>query len=230
MSATEDTSPGEERVERRGVTPDIEPAPIPAGIAGPEVLATPKGRRHRRGRPRSTKSIAIEWLSVAVVAVLLALGVRAFVFQAFYVPSPSMVPALLVGDRILVQKLFFSPSSLHTGDIVVFRGPTADSVCGSHEPDLVKRVIGLPGETIQSMGNTVYIDGKPLDEPWLPKGQQLGKSIPLETIPAGQYFMMGDNRPVSCDSRYWGTIPGSSMIGKVVLLWWRNNHPAFHIF
>jgi signal peptidase I len=91
-------------------------------------------------------------------------------------------------------------------------------------------VIGLPGQTIQSKGNTVYINGKALAEPWLPAGTQLGRAIPEQKIPTGRFFMMGDNRSISCDSRYWGTIPGSSIIGKVLILWWRFGRPAFHIF
>jgi signal peptidase I len=172
----------------------------------------------------------MEWAIVAVVALALALGMRTFVFQAYFVPSGSMIPTLQVGDRILVQKLFFSPSDVHTGEIVVFHGPAADVVCGSPQSILVKRVIGLPGETIQSKGNTVYLDGKALAEPWLPAGTQLGRAIPKQTIPPGRYFMMGDNRSISCDSRYWGTIPGSSIVGKVLILWWRFGRPAFHIF
>jgi signal peptidase I len=188
------------------------------------------GSHHRDHAHRSAKHKAIEWGAIALVALLLALGIRTFVFQAFFVPSGSMIPTLQDGDRILVQKLFFSAAKLQTGDIVVFHGPPADANCGSYEPILVKRVIGLPGEVIQSKGSTVYLNKKPLVEPWLPPGTVLGKAIPRQTIPAGQFFMMGDNRDISCDSRYWGTIPGSTIIGKVFVLWWRGGHPALHIF
>lgn len=188
------------------------------------------GPQRREQSRRSARHKIIEWGAIAVVALLLAFGIRTFVFQAFFVPSGSMIPTLQDGDRILVQKLFFSAAKLRTGDIVVFHGPAADANCGSYEPILVKRVIGLPGEVIQSKGSTVYLNKKPLAEPWLPPGTVLGKAIPRQTIPAGQYFMMGDNRDISCDSRYWGTIPASSIIGKVFVLWWRNGHPAFHIF
>lgn len=203
------------------VTP--EPSTEPAsGPAGPD--------QRQKKRTRSARRRVTEWVGIALVALVLALGIRTFVFQAFFVPSGSMIPTLQLYDRILVQKLFFSAADLHTGDIVVFRGPAADVNCGSYEPILVKRVIGLPGETISSKGNTVYLDNRPLEEPWLPRGTALGKPIATEKIKAGQYFMMGDNRDISCDSRYWGTVPGSAMIGKVFLLWWRGGHPAFHIF
>lgn len=191
---------------------------------------TSSERQRRNPRARSAQRRVLEWVSIAVVALLLALGIRTFVFQAFFVPSGSMIPTLQLGDRILVQKLFFSASDLHTGDIVVFHGPAADVNCGSYEPILVKRVIGLPGETIQSKGNVVFLNNKPLAEPWLPRGTALGKPIPKETIPQGRFFMMGDNRDISCDSRYWGTVPASSIIGKVFILWWRGGHPDFHIF
>lgn len=188
------------------------------------------GSHHREHARRSAKHKVIEWGSIALVALLLALGIRTFVFQAFFVPSGSMIPTLQDGDRILVQKLFFSAAKLQTGDIVVFHGPPADANCGSYEPILVKRVIGLPGEVIQSKGSDVYLNNKLLKEPWLPKGTVLGKAIPKQTVPAGQFFMMGDNRDISCDSRYWGTISGSTIIGKVFVLWWRDGRPAFHIF
>jgi len=200
------------------------------GSRGHSKSALRRKAAKKEKRPASIQRTIIEWGVVALVALALAFGMRTFVFQAYFVPSGSMIPTLQVGDRILVQKIFFSPSDLHTGDIVVFHGPAADEVCGSPQSILVKRVIGLPGETIQSLGNNVYLNGKLLAEPWLPAGTQLGRAIPKERIPAGRYFMMGDNRSISCDSRYWGTVPSSSIIGKVLILWWRDGRPAFHIF
>ena len=100
---------------------------------------------------------------------------------------------------------------------------------GSNTDDLVKRIIGLPGEYISSRGNEVLIDGKPLAEPWLPKGEPLGPPIHPQRIPPNYYFMMGDNRTDSCDSRRWGPIPRSLIIGQVFLVVWRNGHPVFDI-
>lgn len=212
------------------VEPSAFAASTQTGSPTDTTSASATSKQRRRKRAHSAQRKVIEWVSIALVALLLALGIRTFVFQAFFVPSGSMIPTLQLGDRILVQKLFFSAAGLHTGDIVVFHGPAADVNCGSYEPILVKRVIGLPGETVESKGNTVYLNNKALKEPWLAADTPLGKPIAKETIPTGHYFMMGDNREISCDSRYWGTIPGSTIVGKVFILWWRGGHPAFHIF
>jgi len=161
-------------------------------------------------------------------------GVRTFAIQTFWVPSTSMLPTLQVGDRILVQKAFFNWHDLHQGDIVVFTKPPRDR-CGG-DGDLVKRVIALPGQTIYSAGNTVYVNGRPLAEPYLPRIDPLGPPIPDASrvhpfrVPAGNFYMMGDNRAISCDSRFWGPIKGSSIVGRVVMLFWRDGHPDLHAF
>jgi len=188
----------------------------------------PKRKRRRRG--------LIETGVIIVVALLLALGLRQFAFQTFFIPTGSMIPTLDVHDRILVQKAFFSWRDVHTGEIVVFTDPPADRCGEGQQGDLVKRVIALPGQTIYSSGNNIYVDGKLLSQPWLPHPDPLGPPIPDASaqhpfhVPAGEFYMLGDNRAVSCDSRYWGPIKGSSMIGQVVLLWWHNGHPDLHFF
>ncbi|MGO9196593.1 MAG: signal peptidase I [Acidimicrobiales bacterium] len=170
----------------------------------------------------------LPWITIIVVAMVIAIGLRLYVVQTFFVPSGSMIPTLMPGDRILVQKIGYSVTE---GAIVVFRTPpgySASECGGTAETDLVKRVIGLPGDTIWSRGNTVYVNGKPLAEPYLPKGQLLGAPVRREKIPAGHYFMMGDNRPISCDSRVWGLVPSSDVVGRVFLVIWRDGHPVFH--
>jgi signal peptidase I len=109
---------------------------------------------------------------------------------------------------------------LHAGDIVVFARPPAENCGGPPVPDLVKRVVGLPGQRISSRGNTVLINGKPLAEPWLPRPDPLVKPITPITIPRNDYYVMGDNRAQSCDSRYWGPVPRSLIVGKVVAIFW----------
>jgi signal peptidase I len=170
------------------------------------------------------------------VAVLLAGLVRTFVFQTFWIPSSSMVPTLGVYDRILVQKAFFTWRDVHEGDIVVFRQPPLDHCGGAQGGDLVKRVIALPGQTIYSSGNDIYVNGRLLAEPYLPHDDPLGPPIPDASsqhpyrVPPGDFYVLGDNRAISCDSRYWGPIAGSSIIGKAVLVWWHDSHPEFHAF
>jgi signal peptidase I len=173
----------------------------------------------RRGR------WVLEWAVVLLVAFGVAVGVRAFAIQTFFIPSASMEPTLMIGDRILVDKLSYHLHGVGRGDIVVFASPPKET-----DPaikDLVKRVIGLPGETISSRGGRVYIDGKPLKEPWLPPGT-VTTGITPQKIPPDEYFVMGDNRSDSQDSRYFGPISGSLIVGRVVLRIWPLSR--LHIF
>jgi signal peptidase I len=168
------------------------------------------------------------WAGFVVVVLLIATGTRAYAIQTYFVPSASMTPTLMPGDRIIVDKL---SSTIHRGDIVVFHNVPADT--GGPET-LVKRVIGLPGETISSIGNTVRIDGKPLAEPWLTRLSgicaQDTEHIKTQKIAPHNYFMMGDCRGDSGDSRYFGTVPESYVVGKVDLIIWRSGHPWIHWF
>jgi signal peptidase I len=181
------------------------------------------------------------WLREIVVVVVIALAVavllRLFVVQTFFIPSGSMEPTLQVGDRIVVDKLAFHLHSIDRGDIVVFTRPPAENCGGEPVSDLVKRVIGLPGETISLSNGYVDINGKRLDEKWLPASVQ-GVSDPGPAgpayslahpylIPANHYFVMGDNRRESCDSRYWGPINRNTIVGKVDLRVWPVTHFKF---
>jgi len=225
----------------------LEPDPGASGTAtdpllDPDEPRRPPGRRDRvlrRGpgrpsgrRPGRARRIAAEWAVVVVVAVLLAAGLRSFVVQAFFVPSGSMEPTLQVGDRILVDKVAFSPTSLRDGDVVVFARPPGDVAGVCDDPtaaDLVKRVVALPGQTIRSVGNAIYVDGRRQAEPYLPPGTVLGKPVPSQRVPPGRFYVMGDNRSLSCDSRYWGTIRGSTIVGRVVAIVWRHGRPYLHV-
>jgi len=189
------------------------------------------GNNHseHRGRPRpSGKRRAVEWLVIVAIAVSVALVMRVFVVQTFYIPSPSMSPTLKVGDRILVNKLAYRLHGVGRGDIVVFRRPPSED-CGTPVADLVKRVIGLPGETISDKNGTLFINGKVLPEPWLPKNDANTFTPSFGPVKIGpdSYFVMGDNRNVSCDSRYWGTVNRSLIIGKVEMRIWPLDRIAF---
>jgi len=208
-----------ETMEEPATHPPEETAPNSSdGTAS--VTKPAKGRGRRR---------LVEWAIVVLLAVLAAAGLRTFVVQAFYVPSGSMLPTLQLGDRIVVVKFGYT---IHRGDIVVFRRPPAD--LGTTDSDLVKRVIGLPGETISSVGSTIYIDGRPLKEPWLPalRGAcvESAENITRTKIPPAHYFVMGDCRGNSADSRTWGTLPASYIVGKVFVIVWRFGHPYLHWF
>jgi signal peptidase I len=171
-----------------------------------------------------------------VLALALAFGIRTFAFQTFWIPTTSMVPTLDVNDRILVLKAFFNWHQLREGDIVVFTHPPRDQCGGPAESDLVKRVIALPGQTIYSAAGILYVDGRRLREPYLPPDDPLGPPIPDATrqrpfhVPAGEFYVMGDNRAISCDSRFWGPIKGSTIVGRVIMLVWHDDHPDFHVF
>jgi signal peptidase I len=194
--------------------------------------ADPAGTAPRRRR-RWKRALAETAITI-LVAVLLAGFVRTLVFQPFWIPTSSMVPTLGVYDRVLVQKAFFSWRDVREGQIVVFSHPPLDHCAGSEEGDLVKRVIALPGQTIYSSGNSIYVNGRLLAEPYLPHYDPLGPPIASRQhpyrVPPGEFYMLGDNRADSCDSRYWGPIKGSSIIGKVVLVWWHDDHPDFRRF
>ena len=168
---------------------------------------------------------------VVVVAVVAALLLRLFVVQTYFIPSASMSPTLQVGDRIVVDKLSYAFHGVHRGDIVVFSRPAKEHCAGPAVADLVKRVIGLPGETIALSGHgDVVINGATLHETWLPRSERgttfpgpAGHPYDLDRpykVPSGMYFVLGDNRTNSCDSRWWGPISGSSIVGKVDLRIW----------
>jgi signal peptidase I len=202
----------------------------PADAGPTEATDADAKLRRRRRRRRALLEAAI----TIFVAVLLAGLVRAFVFETFWIPSSSMVPTLGVYDRILVQKAFFTWHDVREGDIVVFSHPPLDDCPGPQNDDLVKRVIALPGQPIYSSGNSIYVNGKLLAEPYLPHDDPLGKPIASRQhpyrVPPGEFYVLGDNRAISCDSRYWGPIEGSSIIGKVVLVWWHDSHPELRWF
>jgi signal peptidase I len=206
-------TPARPRIEAGAEAPAAEGATSEDGAGGP---ATPSVRARRRGR------WVLEWVVVLAVALGVAVGIRALVVQTFYIPSASMEPTLMIGDRILVDKLSYRLHDVHRGDVVVFGRPPGER-SSEDIKDLVKRVVGLPGETISSADGTVLIDVKPLKEPWLPPDTTT-QNLTSFTIPSGDYFVMGDNRSNSQDSRYFGAIPRSLIVGRVVMRIWPISH------
>jgi signal peptidase I len=172
-------------------------------------------QRRRRRRQSGTKQ-AIEWILLIGTALAIALIIKTFFFQAFYIPSASMDPTLKIHDRVLVNKLSYKLHNVHRGDIVVFTKPPSET---SDIKDLVKRVVGLPNETVEGRAGHIYVDGKLLKEPYLPKGTDPGSFSPI-TIPSNSVWVMGDNRPYSRDSRYFGPILKSSIVGRVFVRIW----------
>ncbi len=168
------------------------------------------------------KSVVREYFESLVVAVILALFVRTWVFQAFKIPTGSMEPNLLVGDHLIVNKMRFQP--IKRGDVVVFKFPK------DPERDFVKRVIGLPGDKIELHKKKVFVNGQPIDEPYAhfmeppsadgaPKIDDVREEYGPVNVPTDQYFMMGDNRDNSEDSRYWGFLPKSYVKGNAEFLY-----------
>jgi signal peptidase I len=165
---------------------------------------------------RDTTRVAFEWIGLVVLALIIALLIKTFLFQAFFIPSESMVPTLKVHDRVLVNKLSYKLHPVHREDIVVFKAPP-DSDPGID--DLVKRVIGLPGDTVAGRNGHVFVNGKQLEESYLPKGTTTSDFSPVK-IPDDHYWVMGDNRGNSKDSRVFGTIPKSHIVGRVFVRIW----------
>jgi signal peptidase I len=179
-----------------------------------------EGEATDREADRSGIRSLIEWAVIIAAALIVALVVKTFLLQAFYIPSGSMEPTLKPGDRVLVNKLSYDLHSVHRGDIVVFKRPPSEAGDPTIK-DLIKRVIGLPGDRIEGRDGVVYINGTQIKEPYLPAGTVTTSIQPGGyTVPAGQYFVMGDNRSNSKDSRFIGPIPGHLIVGRAFVRVW----------
>lgn len=161
--------------------------------------------------------VCAEWVSIIVGALLIALVLKATVVQTFYIPSGSMLPTLEIGDRIVVSKMAFTLGEVERRDLAVFSKPP--SLGDTEINDFIKRVIGLPGEEISSRNGQVYIDGKLLPEPYLQVGE-FTSDLPTTKIPDDHYFVMGDNRKNSSDSRFFGPIPSNLLVGEPFIRIW----------
>lgn len=180
---------------------------------------TPTGAARATRRRRATRN-ALEWVAVVVGAVIIALLVKTYLVQAFRIPSASMVPTLTEGDRVLVNKVSYRLHDVNRGDVVVFDRPE-DLPAGPDQPeDLIKRVIGLPGDTLVARDGVVYVNDRRLREPYLPAGTSTTKLDQPVTVGRGQLFVMGDNRTNSQDSRDFGTVPADTVVGRAFLVMW----------
>jgi signal peptidase I len=179
--------------------------------------ATRRERRQTRTAEHRRRA-ALEWVVLVGAALIIALLIKTFLFQAFFIPSESMVPALQVGDRVLVNKLSDNFGGVERGDIVVFEAPP--EARSGDIADLVKRVVGLPGDTVEARDDgAVYVNGRRLDEPYLPSGT-VTSNLPPTKVPAGHIFVMGDNRGASRDSRFFGPVKESTIVGRVFVKIW----------
>jgi signal peptidase I len=168
--------------------------------------------RRRRARRRM-----LEWPFLIVFALLAAFLIRSFALQTFYIPSASMHETLLEGDRVLVNKVGYHLHAVHRGDVVVFRRPANFLV---EDEDLIKRVVALPGETVQARGRQVLVDGRPLAEPYVaPVCHGTADFGPVQ-VPSGHLWMMGDNRCDSSDSRVFGAVDEELVVGRAFVLVW----------
>ncbi len=192
---------------------------------------------------KGKKSTQREHFESICVAVILALFIRTFVVQAFKIPTGSMENNLLIGDHLLVNKMLFAPAAtpvedmlipireIRRHDVVVFKYPMEP------ERDFIKRVIALPGESIRISKKRVYIDGEPLDEPLAYYAEPPGHpdisaffdsrrdDMPETVVPEGHYFVMGDNRDNSHDSRFWGALPRDLIKGRALIVYWSYEAP-----
>jgi len=196
----------------------------------------PDGRAaKRRGRSPGKKSIARDYAEALLIAVIAAFLLRAFAVQAFKIPSGSMKLALLVGDYVVVEKLSYHFRPPARGDVVVFKYPHQDNEMTAGKwfrelyelvvhrrrvprRDYVKRVVGLPGDVVTGKEGSVRVNGRPLAEPYV-LGPAAGEFGPFK-VPAASYFVVGDNRADSRDSRHWGFVPRRLIRGRAVLVYW----------
>ncbi len=203
----------------------------------PEDKITQKDKARKEGKP--AKGRWRENIEALVIAIALALFIRAFIVEPFKIPSGSMKETLLVGDQIFVNKFIFGIRLPFTNQILIpiSKPERFDIVVFKYPPDpkvnFIKRVIGLPGETLQIKGRTIYINGKALEDPFgdwkkTPSGKTNKITEPV-VVPKGEYFVMGDNRNNSHDSRFWGTVPFSALRGEAFMIYWSWNKGRFGV-
>jgi signal peptidase I len=224
----------------------------PQGPTWPSASVEPAPRPHRHSRnpvDRLTRGlpdpvrVVVDWLVTIIGAVAIVLLVKAYVVNPYRIPSSSMEPTLhcakpasgceaRFSDRVLANRFIYHLRDPRRGEIVVFDTPDAARVkCGAGGT-FVKRLIGLPGDTVEVRlfrgEGYVFINGKRLDESYIEPGRRSTEEFGPVTVPKSSYFMMGDNRSQSCDSREWGSVPRGNLIGKVFATYWPPNRISLH--
>ena len=189
------------------------------------------------GLPRSVR-VVLDWVITIGGAILIVLALKAWVVNPYRIPSSSMEPTLHCArpapgceahfsDRVLANRFIYHFRKPKRGEIIVFQTPPAAKLrCGAGGT-FVKRLIGLPGETVSERDGIVYINGQRLDEPYIQPSRQDHEPPRSWHVPDGDYFFMGDNRSQSCDSRVWGPVPRGNLIGEVFFVYWPPNRIGF---
>lgn len=219
------------QLEPDGGVPDSERSIRPPDLAPAQLAAVRGGSSGGRAGRGGLGELPV----LLLVALVLAFLIKTFLVQAFYIPSGSMLDTLQLNDRVLVEKVSLRFREPRRGEVVVFRRPGATAATGpgavvrsflegigliapDEEIDLIKRVIGLPGETLEIVDGEVRVDGVPLTEPYTINDE---RSFPAVTVPDGEYYMLGDNRANSDDSRYGlGTVPRDDVVGRAFVILW----------
>ena len=230
-------APAEPRADEYATT--FEPPPAPA--SPPRRHSRNPVDRLTRGLPDPIR-VTVDWIVTIVGAVAIVLLVKAFVINPYRIPSSSMEPTLhcaqpasgceaRFSDRVLANRFIYHVRDPERGEIVVFQTPEAAQIkCGAGGT-FVKRPVGMPGETVEVRlergEGYVYVNGRKLDEPYIDPARRSTEEFGPVKVPQGSYFMMGDNRSQSCDSREWGSVPRDNLIGKVFATYWPPNRISF---
>lgn len=196
----------------------------------PEKKPNSSTPHHAAAKETPPENALIEGLKTVGLSLFLAFGIRTFVAEARYIPSGSMLPTLQINDRLFVDKVSYRFSPPERGDIIVFN-PTDTLLAENYHDAFIKRIVALPGETVEVKDGRVWIDGKPLDEKmYLPQGQETfiegacGPQPPFlngpTQVPSDSYLALGDNRDNSLDGRCWGFVPRDRIIGRAVFRFW----------
>jgi signal peptidase I len=236
---TESTIARDPETTGRDAEPDrsaaIDADPFPVGLTSRRVDQQPPQRKPRRKRP--ARSFWVELPVLVVMALVVAVLIKTFLLQAFFIPSASMRDTLLENDRVMVNKLAYRFGSPAAGQVIVFDSPLEESNHGESIPEavvrnigealglstpdsaLIKRIVALGGQTVEIREGSLLVDGEPVEEPYLADGLRMSDFGPV-TVPGDHVFVMGDNRNQSEDSRRFGSVPESSIIGRAFVRVW----------